>query len=79
MERLNKENKRNNPRLGVIADSTLQRHNLCKTIESTGYDLGISLSPDRVDTKQIQDASIDLWWVEIEDEDKWADFVSLIY
>lgn len=70
---------RDNPRLGVIADSTLQRHNLCKTIESTGYEVGISLSPERVDTEQIRGGSIDLWWVEIEDEDKWADFVSLIY
>ena len=79
MDRLNQKDQRANPRLGVIADSTLQRHNLCKIIESTGYEVGISLSPERVDTGQIYDASIDLWWVEIEDEDKWADFVSLIY
>lgn len=70
---------RNNPRLGVIADSTLQRHNLCKTIESAGYEVGISLSPARVETEQIHVSTIDLWWIEIEDEDKWADFVALIY
>jgi len=70
---------RANPRLGVIADSTLQRHILCKTIESAGYDIGVMLSPERVDTTQIKDATIDLWWVEIENEDRWADFVSLIY
>ena len=42
MDRLNQNDQRANPRLGVIADSTLQRHNLCKIIESTGYEVGIS-------------------------------------
>ncbi|OUS30533.1 hypothetical protein A9Q99_06150 [Gammaproteobacteria bacterium 45_16_T64] len=73
------QDQRNNPRLGVIADSTLQRHILCKTIESAGYEVGISLSPERVNTEQIHTSTIDLWWIEIEDEDKWADFVALIY
>lgn len=75
----NIENDRKNPRLGVIADSALQRHIICKAIESAGYDVGIALSPGRVDTEQIRSATIDLWWIEIEDEDKWADFVSLVY
>lgn len=64
-----------NPRVGVIADSTLQRHVVCKTIESVGYGVAVTLSPDKVSDDIICGDKADVWLVDIEDEDKWSDFI----
>ena len=64
----------NNPQVGVIADSTLMRHVVCKAIRAAGYEIAHTLPPERVADDLINDGSVDLWWVEIEDEDQWADF-----
>ena len=64
-----------NPRVGVIADSTLQRHVVCKTIESVGYGVAVTLSPDKVSDELIMGDQADVWLVDIEDEDKWSDFI----
>lgn len=64
-----------NPQVGVIADSTLQRHVVCKTIESVGYGVAVTLSPDKVNDDIIKDSNTDVWLVDIEDEDKWSDFI----
>lgn len=64
-----------NPRVGVIADSTLQRHVVCKAIESVGYGVAVTLSPDKVSDEIINGDKADVWLVDIEDEDKWSDFI----
>ncbi|MBA56649.1 MAG: chemotaxis protein CheB [Pseudomonadales bacterium] len=64
-----------NPRVGVIADSTLQRHVVCKAIESAGYGVAVTLSPDKVSEELITGDQADVWLVDIEDEDKWSDFI----
>ena len=64
-----------NPRVGVIADSTLQRHVVCKAIESAGYGVAVTLSPDKVSDALITGDQADVWLVDIEDEDKWSDFI----
>ena len=64
-----------NPRVGVIADSTLQRHVVCKTVESVGYGVAVTLSPDKVSDELITGDKADVWLVDIEDEDKWSDFI----
>ncbi len=64
-----------NPRVGVIADSTLQRHVVCKAIESAGYGVAVTLSPDKVSDDLITGDKADVWLVDIEDEDKWSDFI----
>lgn len=66
---------RQNPRVGVIADSTLQRHAVCKAIEAAGYGLAHTLSPDKVDDAVITEGKADVWLVDIENEDKWSDFI----
>lgn len=63
-----------NPQLGVIADSTLLRHVVCKAVRAAGYEIAHTLPPERVDDAMINDSGVDLWLVEIEDEDQWADF-----
>ena len=64
-----------NPQVGVIADSTLQRHVVCKAIESVGYNVAVTLSPEKVNDDVIHDSKTDVWLVDIEDEDKWSDFI----
>ena len=64
-----------NPQVGVIADSTLQRHVVCKTIESVGYTVAVSLPPEKADDQVVSDCSADVWLVDIEDEDQWSDFI----
>lgn len=64
-----------NPQVGVIADSTLQRHAVCKAIEAAGYGVALTLPPDKVDDQVISDSKTDVWLVDIEDEDKWSDFI----
>lgn len=64
-----------NPQVGVIADSTLQRHVVCKAIESAGYGVAVTLSPDKVSDEIITGNRADVWLVDIEDEDKWSDFI----
>lgn len=64
-----------NPRVGVIADSTLQRHVVCKAIEAAGYDVALTLPPEKVDDGVIGDSHTDVWLVDIEDEDRWSDFI----
>ncbi len=64
-----------NPQIGVIADSTLQRHVVCKAIESAGYVVAVTLPPEKVDDHVISDSKADLWLVDIEDEEQWSDFI----
>lgn len=64
-----------NPRVGVIADSTLQRHAMCKAVQSAGYKLAVTLAPDKADDEVMGGDRADVWLVDIEDEDKWSDFI----
>lgn len=66
---------KHNPRVGVIADSTLQRHVVCKAIEAAGYGVAHTLSPEKVDDSILTGNGTDVWLVDIEDEDKWSDFI----
>ena len=65
-----------NPQLGVIADSTLLRHVVCKAVRAAGYEIAHTLPPERVDDELVNGGSVDLWLIEIEDEDQWADFTT---
>ncbi len=68
-----------NPRIGVIADSTLQRHVVCKAVESFGYNVAVSLSPDKVTETLMLDPQIDAWLVDFEDEDTWSDLIVQLF
>lgn len=68
-----------NPQLGIIADSTLQRHIVCQAVQSAGYEIKATLSPDKVDAAMMQSDEFDLWWIEIEDENKWSEFIDQMF
>ncbi|CBL47262.1 Protein-glutamate methylesterase [gamma proteobacterium HdN1] len=65
-----------NPRVGVIADSSLQRHIVGKALHSFGYDVVTTYVPERLDHAALMDASIDVWLVDLEDEDRWQDLIT---
>lgn len=68
--------KTSGPKVGVIADSSLQRHIVCKALQSFGYEIAATYSPDRVDNRTLANAGMDVWLVDLEDEDRWLDFIT---
>lgn len=62
-------NERRNPRIGVVSDSNLQRLALAQTVKGHGYELSFNTSPDRLDEKTLDDAQLDAWVVDMQDED----------
>lgn len=69
-------NKNGGPKVGVIADSSLQRHIVCKALQSFGYEIAATYSPDRVDNRVLTSSPMDMWLVDLEDEDRWLDFIT---
>ena len=62
-------NLRRNPRIGVVSDSNLQRLTLAQTVKGHGYELSFNTSPDRLDEKTLDEADLDAWVVDMQDED----------
>lgn len=57
------------PRVGIIADSNLQRLALAQVIKVHGYELGFNSSPERIDDKSLG-ADVDVWVVDLAEEDE---------
>lgn len=62
-------NLRRNPRIGVVSDSNLQRLALAQTVKGHGYELSFNTSPERLDEKTLDEAELDAWVVDMQDED----------
>lgn len=60
---------RRNPRVGVIADSNLQRLALAQAVKGHGYELSFNSSPERLDEAAMA-AELDVWLVDMEEEDE---------
>ena len=60
---------RRNPRVGVVSDSNLQRLALAQAVKGHGYDLCINTSPDKLDESALDSAELDVWVVDMQDED----------
>lgn len=61
---------RRNPRIGVVSDSNLQRLALAQTVKGHGYELGLNTSPDRLDEAALHAAELDVWLVDMQEEDE---------
>lgn len=61
---------RRNPRIGVVSDSNLQRLALAQTVKGHGYELGLNTSPDRLDEATLNTAELDVWLVDMQEEDE---------
>lgn len=62
-------NARRNPRVGVVSDSNLQRLALAQAVRGHGYELSFNTSPDKLDASVLDEAELDVWVVDMQDED----------
>lgn len=63
------------PRIGVIADNTLQGHILANAIRGQGYELVVNTAPNLLEDRWYTSGDLDLWVVDLTDEDRWNDFL----
>jgi len=71
------ETKGCNPRIGVIADTSLQGHLLSSVVKSQGFELFASTDPAHLDQSLLL-AGPDLWIVDLTQEDRWSDFLDVL-
>lgn len=64
-----------NPRIGILADTQLLRHLVSSTIQSQGYQVSLNLDPSRVGRSDFSHDDVDVWLVEIEQEELWSQAV----
>ncbi|PCI46240.1 MAG: chemotaxis protein CheB [Moraxellaceae bacterium] len=64
--------------IAIVADTSLQRHILATTVKSFGYEVAMTIPPDRLAADQIQQKKIGVWLVDLSDEDEWTDFIDLL-
>ncbi|MGH8492571.1 MAG: chemotaxis protein CheB [Moraxellaceae bacterium] len=60
---------RRNPRIGVVSDSNLQRLALAQAVRGHGYELSFNAAPDKLDESALGDPDLDVWVVDMQDED----------
>lgn len=60
---------RRNPRVGVVSDSNLQRIALAQAVKGHGYELCFNTTPDKLDASALDSADLDVWVVDMQDED----------
>jgi len=64
-----------NPRIGVIADTTLQGHLLSNAIRGQGYEVAVNTSPNLLEDRWYNSSELALWVLDLSDEDRWSDFL----
>ncbi|PCJ16716.1 MAG: chemotaxis protein CheB [Gammaproteobacteria bacterium] len=64
--------------VAIVADTSLQRHILATTVRTFGYEVAITVPPERLNIEQIQRQKIGVWLVDLTDEDEWIDFIELL-
>lgn len=60
---------RRNPRIGVVSDTNLQRLALAQAVKGHGYELCFNTSPEKLDASALDAAELDVWVVDMQDED----------
>lgn len=56
-------------RVGIIADTPLVQHMLQTVVTDAGYEVAVNTSPDRLNPSLLDNETIRLWAVELEDHD----------
>lgn len=67
-----------NPRIGIIADSTLQGHLLSSAIRGQGYDVVVNTDPEHLQRSWFEADKLELWVVDLSSEDRWQDFLDVL-
>jgi chemosensory pili system protein ChpB (putative protein-glutamate methylesterase) len=63
-------------RVGIIASTPLVRHQMQVAVADAGYEIAVNTSPERLDKRLLGNETIRLWAVELEEDDRWADFIN---
>lgn len=63
------------PRIGVLADTTLQGHLLSTALRSQGYNVVVNTDPSHLEEHWFASDGLDLWVVDLTDEDRWNEFL----
>ncbi|RDH46062.1 chemotaxis protein CheB [Zooshikella ganghwensis] len=59
-------------KIGVVADSSLQRHLLQVLMQTHHYDVLVNTSPDRLEPSH-HELKVDAWFIDVTGEDGWAE------
>lgn len=63
-------------RVGIIASTPLVSHQMQVAVADAGYEVAVNTSPERLDKKLLTNETIRLWAIELEEDDRWADFIN---
>jgi hypothetical protein len=63
------------PRIGIIADTTLQGHLLSSAVRGQGYEIVVNSDPGNIEIRWLTSADLDLWVVDLNHEDRWQEFL----
>lgn len=66
-----------NPRIGVIADTSLQCHLLASAVRGQGYDVVLATAPDNLEAGWLEQKP-DAWVVDLAHEDRWQAFLDTL-
>lgn len=63
------------PRIGIIADTTLQGHLLSSAVRGQGYEVAVNSDPGNIERHWLSSNNLDLWVVDLNHEDRWQGFL----
>ncbi|MCK5875337.1 MAG: chemotaxis protein CheB [Alcanivoracaceae bacterium] len=63
------------PRIGIIADTSLQGHLLSSAVRGQGYEVVVNSDPGNIEARWLASDALDLWVVDLNHEDRWQDFL----
>ncbi len=63
------------PRIGVIADSSLQGHLLAQAVRVQGFEVAVNADPENLEQDWLDAEEVDLWMVDLTSEDRWQHFL----
>ena len=63
------------PRLGIIADSSLQGHLLTQAVRVQGFQVAVNTDPENLDREWLESEAVNLWVVDLPSEDRWQHFL----
>lgn len=66
------------PRIGVIADSTLQGHLLSTAVKAQGFEVVVNTDPENLERNWFGPDRLELWMVDLSSEDRWQDFLDAL-
>jgi len=76
MDSLNSDHKIKEKGIGIISDTTLHRHLLQSALMSANYKVKYIHDPEKKDSKNIPFDDIDVWLIDLSDEDEWDQLVA---